>query len=102
METKIPDVSRALLRETHGPLRVELKLTSCHSLGSVKTVFKKTVNKRRNRLYFGLSYGTLWSGWFCCVLKFFVIFPNLLGDGGVLEILICRGMYKSGMSTDPN
>ena len=47
METKIPDVSGALLRETHGPIRVKLKLTSCHSLGSVKTVFRKMIDKRR-------------------------------------------------------
>jgi hypothetical protein len=59
METKIPDVSGALLRETHGPIRVELKLTSCHSFGSVKTVSWITSNKRRNRLYFGLSYEIL-------------------------------------------
>ena len=59
MKTKILDVSGALLRETHGPSRVELKLTSCHSFGSVKTVSKKMINKRRIRLYFGLSYGVL-------------------------------------------
>ena len=96
MKTKIPDVSAALLCETHGPLRVELKLTSCHSFGSVKTVSKKMINKRRIRLYFGLSYGILGLTGFAALSNFFVIFPNLLGDGGVLEILICRGVYKSG------
>ena len=59
MKTKIPDVSAALLREIHDPLRVKLKLTSCHSFGSVKTISWIMTNKRRNRLYFKLSYEIL-------------------------------------------
>src|ERR1700722_5243912 len=81
METKIPDVSGALLRETHGPSRVELKWTNCHFLGSVKTVFWITSNKRRYRLYFGLSYETLGLDNFAA-FKIFCYFSKPFGGWG--------------------
>ena len=82
METKIPDVSGALLRETHGPLRVELKFTSCHSFGSVKTISKKTTNKRKIRLYFGLSYGVLGLAGFAALSNFLLFFQTFWRMGG--------------------
>ena len=61
---------------------MELKLTSCHSFGSVKTVFKKTTNKRRIRLYFGLSYGIFGLAGFAAFSNFLLFFQTFWGKGG--------------------